>query len=66
MLRAETTQQYADRTVPNLSRGTDVLGGVLMAFAGVALFVSCLVIGNTFTILMAQRARQVALLTDRL
>lgn len=62
VLRAETTQQYADRMVQNLSRGTDVLGGVLMAFAGVALFVSCLVIGNTFTILMAQRARQVALL----
>ena len=32
-----------------------------MAFAGVALFVSCLVIGNTFTILAAQH-RQVALL----
>ncbi|MFN8082600.1 MAG: FtsX-like permease family protein [Dermatophilaceae bacterium] len=62
VLRAETTQQYADRLVQDLSRGTDVLGGVLMAFAGVALFVSCLVIGNTFTILMAQRARQVALL----
>ena len=62
VLRAETTQQYADRLVQSLSRGTDVLGGVLMAFAGVALFVSCLVIGNTFTILMAQRARQVALL----
>lgn len=53
----ETTVRLDDYT-----RGTRQLEGMLLAFGGVALMVSALVIANTFTILTAQRTRQLALL----
>lgn len=40
----------------------DMLGVVLLAFAVIALVVSAIVIGNTFTILLTQRRRELALL----
>ncbi len=42
--------------------GTRELTAMLLAFAGVSLFVSALVIANTFTILLARKARETALL----
>ena len=50
-----------DRTVA-LSQGVDVQRLILVLFAGIALFVSVLVIANTYSILFAQRGRDFALL----
>ena len=44
------------------TRGVDVLGAGLSVFAAIALFVAALVIANTFTIVFAQRRRDLALL----
>lgn len=44
------------------SGGTTSVAAVLLAFAGVALFVAAIVIANTFSILLAQRTREMALL----
>lgn len=41
---------------------TDVIGGVLMGFGAVALATTAIVIANTFTIVLAQRSRELALL----
>lgn len=51
----------ADRQV-EANQGVDILATVLLLFAGIALFVSVLVIANTFSILFAQRQRDFALL----
>ena len=48
--------------VQGFTNGIDVLGGVFGMFAVIALFVACLVIANTFTIVIAQRTREMALL----
>ena len=40
----------------------DILGNILLAFAGVSVFVSTFIIFNTFNILLGQRVRQLALL----
>ncbi|GAA0609131.1 FtsX-like permease family protein [Kribbella sandramycini] len=48
--------------VKDYTNGIDVLGGVFGMFAVIALFVACLVISNTFTIVIAQRTREMALL----
>ena len=40
----------------------DIFGNVLLGFAGVALFVSAFLINNTFTIVVGQRVRELALL----
>ncbi|GAA1899498.1 FtsX-like permease family protein [Lapillicoccus jejuensis] len=54
--------EEADRLTTQALQGSDALTMFLLAFAAVALFVSVLVIGNTFAILVAARRRQVALL----
>lgn len=48
--------------VDQLSAGAGALTTVFSAFAAVALFVAALVIANCFTIVLAQRAREMALL----
>jgi putative ABC transport system permease protein len=53
---------WIDHEVKQITHGIDVLGGVFGMFAVIALFVACLVIGNTFTIVIAQRTREMALL----
>ncbi|SED98045.1 putative ABC transport system permease protein [Arthrobacter alpinus] len=53
----KTTEQVA-----NFTGGQDQLTIVLLAFAGVALLVSALVVSNTFSVLVAQRTRELALL----
>src|SRR5205085_11578308 len=40
----------------------NIIGGVLLAFAGVALFVSAFYIFNTFNIILGQRTKEFALL----
>ena len=55
----------ADQTVSDvaaLSDGTDRLTGILLAFAGIAVIVAGLVISNTFSVLVSQRTRELALL----
>ncbi|NPC98226.1 FtsX-like permease family protein [Nocardioides sp. zg-DK7169] len=44
------------------TRNVDVIAMLLLVFAAIALFVSVLVIANTFSILFAQRTRDLALL----
>ncbi|WP_134131320.1 ABC transporter permease [Kribbella pratensis] len=57
-----TGEAFIQHEVEGLTHGIDVLGGVFGMFALIALFVACLVIGNTFTIVIAQRTREMALL----
>jgi putative ABC transport system permease protein len=61
-LQVYTGKAYIAHEVEGLTHGIDVLGGVFGMFAVIALFVACLVIGNTFTIVIAQRTREMALL----
>jgi putative ABC transport system permease protein len=52
------TRQYAQATV----KGTSLIADILLAFAGVALFVGAFVIFNTISITIAQRTRELATL----
>ncbi|MEU4604089.1 FtsX-like permease family protein [Kribbella sp. NPDC023972] len=61
-LKVYTGEAWIDHEVKGYTNGIDVLGGVFGMFAVIALFVACLVIGNTFTIVIAQRTREMALL----
>ncbi|TDD15637.1 FtsX-like permease family protein [Kribbella turkmenica] len=61
-LQVFTGEGWIDHRVKDYTNGIDVLGGVFGMFAVIALFVACLVIGNTFTIVIAQRTREMALL----
>jgi putative ABC transport system permease protein len=61
-LKIYTGDDWIVHEVESLTYGIDVLGGVFGMFAVIALFVACLVIGNTFTIVIAQRTREMALL----
>ena len=44
------------------NQGIDILGNILLGFAGVSLFVSIFIIYNTFSIVLGQRTRELALL----
>ncbi|NVM98586.1 ABC transporter permease [Arthrobacter sp. SDTb3-6] len=57
-----TPQELTTATVKSFTGGTDHLTIVLLAFAAVALLVSGLVVSNTFSVLVAQRTRELALL----
>ena len=61
-LEVLTADAYVDELTSSLTGGVDVLGNLLLGFALVALFVAAMVVANTFTIVLAQRARDVALL----
>lgn len=61
-LDVQTADAVVAERVEQLTRGTASLVGVLLGFAAISLFVSALVIANTFGILVAQRTRQLALL----
>lgn len=55
----------AEKTIDQVKRftgGADRLTVILLAFAGVALLVAGLVVANTFSVLIAQRTRELALL----
>ncbi|MFI5732234.1 ABC transporter permease [Kribbella sp. NPDC051587] len=61
-IQVYTGKAWIEHEVKNYTNGIDVLGGVFGMFAVIALFVACLVISNTFTIVIAQRTREMALL----
>lgn len=58
----QTTDEARTQVRSSLTDDLDLLGLMLTAYAAVALFVSALVIANTFTIVVAQRSRDLALL----
>ena len=58
----KTPDEIVDETVRGFTEDTNMLTAVLLAFVGIALFVAGLVIANTFSVLVAQRARELALL----
>ncbi|HZC26887.1 MAG TPA: FtsX-like permease family protein, partial [Actinopolymorphaceae bacterium] len=58
-------QSGADRTrdrLADLTGSVNILGGFVVSFAVIAVFVASLVVANTFRILVAQRTRELALL----
>ncbi len=57
-----TGQQQADETQETLQEALGFVTTFLLVFAGVALFVGSFIIFNTFTMLVAQRTRELALL----
>ena len=59
---ARTSEQYQEDALTGLSSDFDAMRNVLLVFAGIALLVGMIIIANTFTILLAQRRRQIGLL----
>ncbi|MGY2742894.1 ABC transporter permease [Arthrobacter sp. UYCu723] len=57
-----TPEEVTTKVVAKFTGGQDQLTIVLLAFAAVALLVSALVVSNTFSVLVAQRTRELALL----
>ncbi|MDN5727408.1 MAG: ABC transporter permease, partial [Propionibacteriales bacterium] len=57
-----TSTEYAQMLVTDLTQGVDVYRAILLVFGAIALLVSMMIISNTFTILIAQRRRQIGLL----
>lgn len=55
-------QRYRETLRLDATRGIDIFQKLIYVFAGISLFVGALVIANTFTILLAQRSRDLALL----
>lgn len=59
---AVTARAWIDDLVKQYTADTGIVTGVLLTFGVIAFFVAALVISNTFSILVAQRTRQLALL----
>ncbi|MFJ2649185.1 ABC transporter permease [Streptomyces sp. NPDC087420] len=59
---AQTGQQLAEDQAADIENGLSGLNQILLAFAAIALFVGVFLISNTFTMLVAQRTRELALL----
>ena len=59
--QALTGQQLVDETSNEISKGVGFLKVALLVFAGIALFVGTFIIFNTFSMLVAQRTRELAL-----
>jgi putative ABC transport system permease protein len=57
-----STSDYVAARLVSVNQGVDVISVLLLLFAAVAGFVAVLVVTNTFTILFAQRTRDLALL----
>ena len=57
-----TGKQLADDTAKSVGQFVDFINYALLAFAFVALFVGSFIIVNTFSIILAQRSRELALL----
>ncbi|MFJ9949817.1 ABC transporter permease [Kitasatospora sp. NPDC091207] len=57
-----TGRELADEQDRMIEEGTKGLSGVLLGFAAISLFVGIFIIANTFTMLVAQRTRELALL----
>ncbi|MEE1738916.1 FtsX-like permease family protein [Streptomyces sp. BE147] len=59
---AQTGAELADEQAEQIESGLGALNGMLLAFAGIALFVGIFLIANTFTMLVAQRTKELALM----
>ncbi|MEU1780956.1 FtsX-like permease family protein [Streptomyces abikoensis] len=59
---ATTGKQLADEQSRMISQSMDGMRTSLLVFAGIALFVGIFIIANTFTMLVAQRTKELALL----
>ncbi|MFF6880114.1 ABC transporter permease [Streptomyces sp. NPDC012474] len=57
-----TGKQLADDQAEMISRSMSGMQTALLVFAGIALFVGTFIIANTFTMLVAQRTRELALM----
>lgn len=57
-----TAENYRTESLKKLTGDFDVFRNLLLGFAAVALIVGMIIIGNTFTILLTQRRRQIGLL----
>lgn len=60
--RAVGQSALVAETNADFNEGIDIFNNILLAFAGVALFVSIFIIANTFAIVLGQRTRELALL----
>ena len=58
----QTGAEAAADRVARLTGGTNVVGAILLGFGAVALLTAAIVIANTFTITLAQRTSELALL----
>jgi putative ABC transport system permease protein len=61
-VQAKTGEQAAQENADQLRKGLSFFNIALLVFAGVALFVGAFTIFNTFSILVAQRTRELGLL----
>ncbi|MQS16511.1 ABC transporter permease [Streptomyces kaniharaensis] len=61
-LDARTGRELADKQDRMIQQGTKGISTALLVFAGIALFVGIFIIANTFTMLVAQRTKELALL----
>lgn len=58
----KTGEELADKATSEMQAGLSFFNNILLGFAGVALFVGIFLILNTFSIIIAQRTRELALL----
>lgn len=59
---AQTGKELSEEQARDIENGLSSLNQMLLAFAAIALFVGVFLISNTFTMLVAQRTRELALL----
>ncbi|MDN3293135.1 FtsX-like permease family protein [Streptomyces ficellus] len=59
---AKTGAALADEQAKEIEEGLSSLNQILLGFAGIALFVGIFLIANTFTMLVAQRTKELALM----
>ncbi|MEU6280836.1 ABC transporter permease [Streptomyces sp. NPDC047028] len=62
LVETTTGQKLADDQATTIAQGMSSMKQGLLVFAGIALFVGTFIIANTFTMLVAQRTRELALL----
>ncbi|MFE1954448.1 ABC transporter permease [Streptomyces sp. NPDC059524] len=61
-VHTDTARQLADDQAEAISSSMSSMKNMLLVFAGIALFVGIFIIANTFTMLVAQRTKELALL----
>ncbi|RLU94743.1 ABC transporter [Streptomyces griseocarneus] len=59
---SQTGQKLADDQASTIASGMSTMKTTLLTFAGIALFVGIFIIANTFTMLVAQRTKELALM----
>ncbi|MFG2117179.1 ABC transporter permease [Streptomyces sp. NPDC048718] len=59
---AKTGQALADEQAKDIESSMSAINQMLLGFAGIALFVGIFLISNTFTMLVAQRTKELALM----